>query len=202
MIKDSGERTKFDTGAVRDMHTGKGRMDLLPLSALIELSKHCEEGALKYGEHNVDKGIPQHSLCDSAMRHLVKYMRGDTDEPHLRAAAWNLMWALNQTVEHPELVDVPWRNGCEVGENFNNLQRRLESSKWILPDDRTPKNGSYVLVSFENFERPDIGRYEGNDEGGQFYIGYGNYPCKSYGLIVNAWMPLPEPYKGVDDDEK
>lgn len=52
----------------RDMHAGKGRMDLLPLSALIELSKHCEEGALKYGEHNVDKGIPQHSLCDSAMQ--------------------------------------------------------------------------------------------------------------------------------------
>ena len=102
MIKDSGERTKFGTGAVRDMHAGKGRMDLLPLSALIELSKHCEEGALKYGEHNVDKGIPQHSLCDSAMRHLVKYMRGDTDEPHLRAAAWNIMWALNQTVERPD----------------------------------------------------------------------------------------------------
>ncbi len=43
MIKDSGDRTKFGTGAVRDMHAGKGRMDLLPLSALIELSKHCEE---------------------------------------------------------------------------------------------------------------------------------------------------------------
>ena len=34
MIKDSGERTQFDTGAVRDMHTGKGRMDLLPWEAL------------------------------------------------------------------------------------------------------------------------------------------------------------------------
>ena len=47
-IKDSGERTRFDTGAVRDMHTGKGRMDLLPWEALVEVSKHCEEGALKY----------------------------------------------------------------------------------------------------------------------------------------------------------
>ena len=46
-IKDSGERTRFDTGAVRDMHTGKGRMDLLPWEALVEVSKHCEEGALK-----------------------------------------------------------------------------------------------------------------------------------------------------------
>ena len=70
MIKDSGDRTKFGTGAVRDMHAGKGRMDLLPLSALIELSKHCEEGAANFGEHNVLKGIPLLSLCDSALRHL------------------------------------------------------------------------------------------------------------------------------------
>ncbi len=26
-IKDSGQRTEFGTGAVRDMNTGKGRMD-------------------------------------------------------------------------------------------------------------------------------------------------------------------------------
>ena len=116
-IKDSGDRTQFDTGAVRDMHSGKGRMDLLPMSALIELSKHCEDGAEKYGEHNVDKGIPQHSLCDSAMRHLVKYMRGDWDEDHLRAAAWNIMWALDQTVTHPELNDLVWsREGGEKHE--------------------------------------------------------------------------------------
>lgn len=121
MIKDSGDRTRFETGAVRDMHGGKGRMDLLPMSAIIELSKHCEEGAEKYGEHNVDKGIPQHSLCDSAMRHLVKYMRGDQDENHLRAAAWNIMWALEQAVTRPELNDLVWggeKNG-EDGEKVN-----------------------------------------------------------------------------------
>lgn len=108
MILDSGDRTEFSTGSVRDIQAGKRRMDLLPLTAIIELSRHCEEGALKYGEHNVDKGIPQHSLCDSAMRHLVKYMRGDHDEDHLRAAAWNIMWALNQSVERPELNDLIW----------------------------------------------------------------------------------------------
>ena len=113
-IKDSGDRTEFNTGAVRDMHAGKGRMDLLPTTALIELSKHCEAGALKYGERNVDRGIPQHSLIDSGMRHLVKYLRGDSDENHLVAAAWNVMWALNQEIEHPELNDLPNR---EVKEN-------------------------------------------------------------------------------------
>ena len=109
MIKDSGERTEFGTGAVRDMHSGKGRMDLLPWEALIEVSKHCEEGALKYGERNCEKGIPIHSLIDSAFRHLAKYMMGMKDEPHLRAAAWNILFALYMEIKHPELQDIPTR---------------------------------------------------------------------------------------------
>lgn len=106
-IKDSGDRTQFSTGAVRDMHTGKGRMDLLPWRGIICVSQLCEEGALKYGERNVDKGIPLHSLLDSAARHLAKHIAGETDEDHLRAAAWNLLWALEQRTTHPELDDMP-----------------------------------------------------------------------------------------------
>lgn len=107
MIKDSGERTTFETGAVRDMHAGKGRFDLLPWYAIWDVAKCCEEGALKYGEHNVDRGIPQHSLIDSAFRHLMKYTEGFDDEDHLRAAAWNILWALQQRTTHPELNDLP-----------------------------------------------------------------------------------------------
>ena len=105
MIKDSGDRTEFETGAKRDMHAGKGRMDLLPWYGIMEVSKHCEEGALKYGEHNADKGIPLHSLLDSAARHMAKYMVGMDDEDHLRAACWNLLRALDQRTTHPELDD-------------------------------------------------------------------------------------------------
>lgn len=108
MIKDSGDRRKFSTGAVRDMQAGKGRMDLLPWAAIMEVSKHCEAGALKYGEHNVDRGIPTHSLCDSAARHLAKYLDGWDDEPHLLAAAWNLLWAIQMQLKHPECVDTPF----------------------------------------------------------------------------------------------
>lgn len=108
-IKDSGNRTTFATGAVRDMHAGKGRMDLLPLHAILKLSEHCEKGAIKYEEHNVDKGIPQHSLIDSGMRHLFKYAAGYTDEDHLIAAMWNIAWAVNQRETHPELIDIPWK---------------------------------------------------------------------------------------------
>ena len=108
-ILDSGERTVFPTGSVRDMHEGKGRMDLLPWAAIMAVSKHCEAGAVKYGEHNVDKGIPTHSLLDSAIRHAAKYLDGWTDEPHLVAAAWNLLWAIEMEIKHPECVDTPWK---------------------------------------------------------------------------------------------
>lgn len=112
-IKDSGERTEFVTGALRDMHEGKGRLDLLPCTAILELAKHCEAGAKKYGERNVDKGIPQHSFIDSGLRHLFKYLRGDRDENHLVAALWNIAWAVEQDVTKPELNDIPSRKESE-----------------------------------------------------------------------------------------
>ena len=127
MIKDSGERTEFSTGAVRDMKRGVGRMDLLPWYGIIEVSKHCEEGADKYGEHNVDKGIPLHSLCDSAARHLAKFIAGETDEDHLRAAAWNLLWALNQRKTHPELDDL--YSHKETVEKVRNLVDEFNKAK-------------------------------------------------------------------------
>ena len=108
-IADSGQRTEFPTGAVRDMHAGKGRMDLLPWAAIVEVSKHCEEGALKYGERNIDKGLPLHSLLDSGMRHLAKYLEGAKDEPHLRSAAWNILWAIQFELTMPEMQDIPNR---------------------------------------------------------------------------------------------
>lgn len=109
MIKDSGDRTAFDTGAVRDMHQGKGRYDLLPWEAIHELAIHCEEGALKYGERNCEKGIPIHSLIDSAFRHLSRYMQGHRDEPHLRAAMWNIAFAIWMEQKKPEMQDIPAR---------------------------------------------------------------------------------------------
>lgn len=108
-IKDSGNRTLFETGAVRDMHKGKGRYDLLPWDAIHELAIHCEEGALKYGERNCEKGIPIHSLIDSAIRHLSCYMRGMKDEPHLRAAMWNIAFAIWMEKNKPEMQDIPTR---------------------------------------------------------------------------------------------
>ena len=164
-ILDSGDRTEYASGAVRDMKEGKGRCDLLPLkevgefldwvrrgdmkhsgtaldqfaifvedakkgeinkeflysalyrfsgvnnwdapTMLIELSKHFEEGAIKYKERNWELGIEAHSFVDSSIRHYLKWLRGDDDERHDRAVCWNwicLLWTLRNKPECNDLV--------------------------------------------------------------------------------------------------
>lgn len=72
---------------------------------LIEVSKHFEDGAKKYGEYNWQKGIPTHCYIDSATRHLLKYLRGDNDEPHDRAFVWNILCCIWTCDNKPELND-------------------------------------------------------------------------------------------------
>lgn len=145
MIKDSGDRREFESGAVRDMQEGKGRCDLLPLDVvaeflsddilpeiyefqrtgdvthlyvalagfeewdpatmILEVAKHFEEGCKKYGENNWQKGIPAKVYVDSGTRHYLKWLRGDTDEPHDRAFCWNIMCCIWTCVHKPELND-------------------------------------------------------------------------------------------------
>lgn len=152
MIKDSGNRRQFSSGAVRDIQEGKGRCDLLPLDVVgavmqdqyltnielfqhtgncshlidilrysdgllcqsvfadmptmfLELSKHFEEGCKKYGENNWQKGIPTHCYIDSAVRHYLKWLRGDKDEPHDRAFVWNVICCIWTCIHKPELND-------------------------------------------------------------------------------------------------
>lgn len=93
----------------------------------MDLSKHCEEGAKKYGERNIDLGAPQKSLIDSAFRHLAKYHIGMTDESHLRACAWNILWALEQEVCRPDLIQV-YRDEMK-GPQVDELNKKLQELK-------------------------------------------------------------------------
>jgi hypothetical protein len=68
--------------------------------------------------------------------------------------------------------------------------------RWIPVSERLPDVDKYILVSFENFTILDIGRYETDKDGsGAFYPGDDDKSYVEYGLFVNAWMPLPEPYR-------
>lgn len=79
----------------------------------LEVAKHFEEGAKKYGENNWQKGIPTHCYIDSAVRHYLKWLRGDTDEPHDRAFCWNILCCIWTCEHHPELNDYAKEKGGE-----------------------------------------------------------------------------------------
>lgn len=78
------------------------------ITAFLEVSKHYEDGCRKYGERNWEKGIPLHCFIDSAVRHYLKFLRGDDDEPHDRAFLWNILGALWTLDNKPELNDLPF----------------------------------------------------------------------------------------------
>lgn len=70
MIKDSGKREEFSTGAVRDTQEGKGRMDLIPLDclpekyandpALLLIDKFKKTGNYKFIEYAIEYFIYHH----------------------------------------------------------------------------------------------------------------------------------------------
>lgn len=90
-LKDSGGRQEFDTGARRDLQTGKGRPDLISTIFKTRLALVMERGAEKYGDRNWELGMPLSRLAASAMRHLDQAFEGQTDEDHLGQAAFNIM---------------------------------------------------------------------------------------------------------------
>lgn len=75
--------------------------------------------------------------------------------------------------------------------------RKHMNDDWIPCAERMPEDNKYILLSFENFSLPEIGRYEAKEDGGAFYLGECDEgdTCISQDLYVNAWQPLPEPYR-------
>lgn len=80
-----------------------------------------------------------------------------------------------------------------VKEISNQVEQEYNSG-WI-PADNPPKDDSYVLLSFANFTVPLVGRYEEDDGGGAYYVGDEDETLSSQGIFVNAWQPLPAPFR-------
>lgn len=124
MLNDSGNRQKFETGAVRDIQEGKGRFDLIPPEAIFRLAKHYEAGAKKYNDRNWEKGIPISRCIDSCFRHLYKYVQGWNDEDHLAAAMWNIAAIMHYERYMPDMNDlekIPWRQQHPNAQEVENV---------------------------------------------------------------------------------
>ena len=85
------------------------------------------------------------------------------------------------------------------------LAEEEKTGGWIPVTERLPENDDYVLMSFENFSLPLVGRYVDDEKlGGAWYLGdcFDEDTCLANDLFVNAWMPLPKPYREDEEDGK
>lgn len=86
---------------------------------------------------------------------------------------------------------------CTSEEEQRKCEEILKGNRWIPADD-PPEGEGYVLLSFANFSVPLVGRYSESEEGGAYYVGDDMESCISQDMIVNAWQPLPKPYRPED----
>lgn len=91
VIKDSGKRQSFNTGAKRDLDDDKPRYELIPVSALKRVALLYANGAKKYDADNWKKGMPYRRVYASLLRHAFAFGEHDTTEDHLAAIIFNAM---------------------------------------------------------------------------------------------------------------
>jgi hypothetical protein len=102
-LKDSGERLEFGSGMVRDVEYDKPGFHFLipkdiPFDAqmLTRVARHLREGAKKYTPRNWEKGNTDEEAeraRESALRHMMQWVMGETDEDHAAAVIINVLFA-------------------------------------------------------------------------------------------------------------
>jgi hypothetical protein len=96
----------------------------------------------------------------------------------------------------------PREKGYNEGYKDGYEKGKADALGWIpiekkLPDVEEDGSSDFIMLSYENYPLPDAGRYY-QDKDGSGWFGFGNIeePLSRIGLIVNAWRPLLEPYRG------
>lgn len=105
----------------------KVRLDLLPVQPIIEIGKVLTYGAKKYSERNWEKGLAWSRCYGAALRHLLAWQSGETNDPetglnHLAHAACEILFLLEFSRTHPELDDRP--NNFAFNELFAKARER------------------------------------------------------------------------------
>lgn len=125
--KDSGKRSEYTTGMVRDTQDGKARFDLLfPLGLpydkqmLTRFANLMARGAEKYTERNWEKARTQEELeryYSSALRHMIQWISGEEDEDHAAAVMFNIM--AGEFVKEQVEADFSWMRSKDELEETN-----------------------------------------------------------------------------------
>lgn len=193
VTKDSGVREEFESGMVRDTQDGKARFDLLfpkdvPFDEqmITRAAALMERGVAKYGERNwelANSNDERNRAIASALRHMVQWVAGETDEDHAAAVIFNLIQAetvaykltgrVEPVEEEPEVFpeDYDWTGHGETPVSSGTMNK-----------DTPIRCGAFCNVNFEVHEscdrelfhsgwhrHPPAGDHEAVDSGDFYY---------------------------------
>ncbi len=110
-VKDSGEREEYASGVVRDAEEGKVDYTYVIPGPMLDRWANHLKGAVKHDRDNWLLGNSDeeyHRARRSAVRHMVQWVRGETDEDHAAAVFFNLN-AAEYFKARPEPDKEPYR---------------------------------------------------------------------------------------------
>ena len=132
-----------DTGAMK-LDEGKPRWDLLPVGPLMEVINVYTLGAKKYGDRNMQLGMPYGRIIRAGLSHFFKWMNGETyditdGQHHLASVVWCCLTLMDYETRCPDkddrvpsftLSQMDWR------ENVHDEIKKISETKLRLGDTR------------------------------------------------------------------
>lgn len=151
MIKDSGTRRQFESGAVRDIDEGKGRCDLLPLDVVVEVI-----GA------DLENCSPLESLSYYQQTKNIAFVKNAVNA-FARMQGWDIWTAMLELSVHysegaSKYDEWNWTKGIPSHCYLDSALRHL--IKWNRCDDDECHNRAFIWNCFgliwNNLHRPDL----------------------------------------------
>lgn len=147
MIKDSGERRAFESGALRDVVEGKGRCDLLPLDVLANFYRLCTEKIWISELLSAIEAFIRTGATELLERAIVTFMVGEFDSSRrpFEDVSLETMWL--EVAKHFEegcakYGENNWRKGIPAYCYIDSGVRHL--FKWLRGDKDEPHHRAFV----------------------------------------------------------
>lgn len=165
--KDSGTRQEYESGMHRDLEDNKPRFDLMipegvPFEEqmLTRFARLMQRGAVKYTARNwelADSAEEHARAKSSALRHLMQWFMGETDEDHAAGVMFNLTAAETIAYKRKREAQAVRRNLLAIspGEAMAMIEHAIEGAPNIC--------GAYIFTSDNGYDPVRCNLLPGHD---------------------------------------
>lgn len=201
-IKDSGTRRDFGTGSVRDAAAGKGRMDLLPIFALLRMRSTIRDGLRGILSNSSLDDRPRtpdacamsiRDIMELSLHHALKSIRG-FESFHLVKACYLSLFALDMRSRSMQYLEdmsdlgfsyewCPWNGLLEVS--------KLYEAGCLKYGDRNWEKGQPLHIYLDSGCRHMTKHLGGHDDEDHLVAASWNFLCclETYVRIEMGTLP-------------